>query len=41
MPEVCKECNDRLKCIANNEPEYCCDECENLMERFQMLKVNE
>ena len=34
LPEVCRCCTDRLGCLARGEGEWCCDECENLLERF-------
>ena len=34
LPEVCRSCTDRKQCLAHGEPEWCCDECDYLMERF-------
>jgi len=34
LPEICKNCRDRLLCIENGEGEWCCDECDLLGERF-------
>ena len=34
LPSVCQSCNDRLDCLSRGEPEWCCDECDYLLERF-------
>ena len=34
LPEVCRRCEDRRSCLEKNEPEWCCDECDYLLERF-------
>ena len=34
LPEVCRRCEDRKACLARGEGEWCCEECENLLERF-------
>lgn len=34
LPAVCRCCADRLACLARGEGEWCCEECENLLERF-------
>ena len=34
LPAVCQNCADRAACIARGEGEWCCEECENLLERF-------
>lgn len=34
LPAVCRRCADRLDCLARGEGEWCCEECENLLERF-------
>ena len=34
LPEVCRRCKDRSMCLENGEPEWCCDECDYLLERF-------
>ncbi len=34
LPEICKNCRERLLCIENGEGEWCCDECDHLGERF-------
>ena len=34
LPEVCRNCTDRLTCLAQGEGEWCCEECESLLERF-------
>ncbi len=36
-PKVCKECEERKACLARNEGEWCCDECDRLGERFIMI----
>ena len=34
LPEVCLGCEDRAGCLARGEGEWCCEECEHLLERF-------
>ena len=34
LPEVCLGCVQRRECLARGEGEWCCDECEHLLERF-------
>ena len=34
LPEICRTCAERAACLARGEGEWCCEECENLMERF-------
>lgn len=34
LPALCQGCTDRLACLARSEGEWCCEECENLLERF-------
>ena len=34
LPEVCLRCEDRAGCLARGEGEWCCEECEHLLERF-------
>ena len=34
LPAVCRRCEDRRSCLEKNEPEWCCDECDYLLERF-------
>ena len=34
LPEICACCADRLACLARDEGEWCCEECENLLARF-------
>lgn len=34
LPDVCRNCEDRRTCLAKGEPEWCCDECDYLLERF-------
>ena len=34
LPEFCAQCADRLGCLTRGEGEWCCEECENLLERF-------
>ena len=34
LPACCQDCEDRARCIAAGEGEWCCDECEHLAERF-------
>ena len=34
LPAVCRSCADRKACLARREPEWCCDECDHLLERF-------
>ena len=34
LPACCQECEERIKCLARGEGEWCCDECEYLAERF-------
>ena len=34
LPVVCQGCADRLACLTRGEGEWCCEECENLLERF-------
>ena len=38
LPEVCQQCEDRRNCLAADEGEWCCDECEHLEERFLLLE---
>ena len=34
LPMVCQTCEDRKNCLAQGEGEWCCDECDHLVERF-------
>ena len=34
LPESCQTCEERRRCLADGEGEWCCDECEHLAERF-------
>ena len=34
LSEVCLRCEDRAGCLARGEGEWCCEECEHLLERF-------
>lgn len=34
LPPVCETCSDRIACLARGEGEWCCDECDHLLERF-------
>ena len=34
LPEVCLGCEDRAGCLARGAGEWCCEECEHLLERF-------
>ena len=34
MPPTCEGCADRLACLSRGEGEWCCDECDHLLERF-------
>ena len=34
LPSICKCCEVRIHCLARGEGEWCCDECDHLLERF-------
>ena len=34
LPAVCRDCQERIRCLAHGEGEWCCDECDHLGERF-------
>ena len=38
LPAVCQNCADRLTCLTRGEGEWCCEECENLLERFALAE---
>ena len=41
LPQVCQECIDRGECLARNEPEWCCDECEHAFLRWPISRAQE
>ena len=36
LPEICRMCAERTACLVRGEGEWCCEECENLLERFTL-----
>lgn len=40
LPPVCETCSDRIACLARGEGEWCCDECEHLLDRFTEIPTD-
>lgn len=40
LPPVCARCEERRRCMADGFGEACCDECDDLLGRFEVIKLD-